>query len=196
VSDEIPLPSKSEIIRQVEEPVKPLKGKEAQRHMPVIEKPSRSFSIKEVITDNEREAPDPGPRKSENILKAVPENKVEMTGETLLSAWKEFVDHLRGEGPRIVSMFKSIRPEMEDDHTIRIHLTNAAQKDLFIQNYKPKLSGFLENKFLSNELDIETSVDLSETNELLYTDEQKYNYLSSKYPVLKDFKKTFNLDIP
>ena len=54
----------------------------------------------------------------------------------------------------------------------------------------------MEKKFLLRELDIETSVDLSETNELLYTDEQKYNYLLSKYPVLKEFKKTFNLDIP
>jgi DNA polymerase-3 subunit gamma/tau len=195
-SDEIPLPSKSEIIRQVEEPVKPLKGKEPEKHMPVIEKPSRSFSIKEVITDNDRKASEPTPLISENKAKTVAENKVEMTGETLLSAWKEFVENIRGEGPRIISMFKSIRPEMEDDHTIRIHLTNAAQKDLFVQNYKPKLSSYLENKFLVSELDIETSVDLSETNELLYTDEQKYNYLSSKYPVLKDFKKTFNLDIP
>jgi len=65
-----------------------------------------------------------------------------------------------------------------------------------VQNYKPKLSGFMENRFLVNELEIETSVDISETNELLYTDEQKYNYLVSKYPVIKDLKKNFNLDIP
>ncbi len=52
----------------------------------------------------------------------------------------------------------------------------------------------MENRFLVTDLDIETSVDLSETNEVLYTDEQKYNYLQTKYPILKDFKKTFNLD--
>jgi len=109
---------------------------------------------------------------------------------------KEFVENLNGESPRIISMFKSIQPEMDDDHTIRLHLTNAAQKDIFIQNYKQRLSGFMENKFLISELDIETSVDLSETNELLYTDEQKYNFLLSKYPALKDFSKAFNLDIP
>jgi hypothetical protein len=105
------------------------------------------------------------------------------------------VDTLKGEGARIVSMFKSIKPELEDDQTIRIHLSNAAQKDLFIQNYKQKLISFLEHKFVITVLDIETAVDQSESNELLYTDEQKYNHLQKKYPVLKDFRKTFNLDI-
>jgi DNA polymerase-3 subunit gamma/tau len=199
VSEELPLPSKSEIIRKAEEPSKPVRGKEinpAEKHMPVIEKPSRTFSIKEIITDNERKPVEPAPRKPDNAEDTVSGYKVEMNGETLRTVWKEFVENLKGEGPRIISMFKSIRCEMEDEHTVRIHLTNAAQKDLFIQNYKQKLSGFMEKKFLLRELDIETSVDLSETNELLYTDEQKYNYLLSKYPVLKEFKKTFNLDIP
>ncbi len=92
-------------------------------------------------------------------------------------------------------MFKSIKPEMEDEHTIKIHLSNAAQRDLFVQNYKPKLTGFIRSRFLVTELDIETSVDLTETNELPYTDDQKYNYLQGKYPVLNEFRKAFNLDI-
>jgi len=198
VADDLSLPSKSEIIRQVEEPVKPVRGKEtnpADKHMPVVEKPSRSISLKEIIGE-EPEKTGPAPKASESEEKRSGAGKVEMNGETLQSAWTEFVENMKGEGPRIISMFKSIRPEMEDDHTIRIHLTNAAQKDLFVQNYKPKLSGFMENRFLVNELEIETSVDISETNELLYTDEQKYNYLVSKYPVIKDLKKNFNLDIP
>ena len=92
-------------------------------------------------------------------------------------------------------MFKSVRTEVENDQIIRIHLSNAAQKDLFVQNYKQKLVTFLNKRFKSQEIDIETVVDLTETNEMLYSDEQKYNYLSSKYPGLKDFKKAFNLDI-
>ena len=84
---------------------------------------------------------------------------------------------------------------MADDHTIMIHLSNATQRDLFIQNYKQKLISFFAGRFEVADLEIETEVDLSEDNELLYTDEQKYNYLQSKYPVLKEFKKTFNLDI-
>ena len=51
-------------------------------------------------------------------------------------------------------------------------------------------------KFIMKDVDIETVVDLSQSNDILYTDEQKYNYLVSKYPALKEFRKAFNLDIP
>jgi DNA polymerase-3 subunit gamma/tau len=92
-------------------------------------------------------------------------------------------------------MFKSVKPELGNDQTIKLHLSNAAQKDTFILNYKQKLVNFLENKFIFSGIDIETTVDLSETSEILYSDEQKYNWLLNKYPILKEMKKTFNLDI-
>jgi hypothetical protein len=44
-------------------------------------------------------------------------------------------------------------------------------------------------------IDIETTVDLSESTDILYSDEQKLNHLVNKYPILKEMKKTFNLDI-
>jgi DNA polymerase-3 subunit gamma/tau len=184
----VPLPSKSAILRQAEEPT-------PSKHIPIVEKSIRRFSIKEVIKEKDQQGPENSLVSGDSGKNEIHVQKAEFTGSAFNTAWKEFVDSLRGEGARIVSMFNSIQPEMEDDHTIRIHLSNAAQKDIFIQDYKPKLLGFLENKFVISELDIETSVDLSETNDLLYTDEQKFNYLQTKYPVLKDFKKAFNLDI-
>ena len=54
---------------------------------------------------------------------------------------------------------------------------------------------FLNDKFESQNIDIETVVDLSDSNEILYSDEQKYNYLVKKHPGLKDFRKAFNLDM-
>ncbi len=92
-------------------------------------------------------------------------------------------------------MFKSVRPELEDGQIIKIHLSNIAQKDIFIQDYKQKLINYLQSRFSLDKVNIETFVDISETEEILYTDEQKYNYLQSKYPLLKEFKKSFNLDI-
>jgi hypothetical protein len=92
-------------------------------------------------------------------------------------------------------MFKTIKPEFENDQTIKIHLSNAAQKDTFILNYKQRLITFLESRFEVPSIDIETTIDLVETNDVLYTDEQKSSYLFNKYPVLKEMKKTFNLDI-
>jgi DNA polymerase-3 subunit gamma/tau len=196
---DFPLPPRSEIIRQVEEPVKKeyIRQDKPGKHVPVIEKPGKTFSIKEVISENEKQTEKKASSltNSEKEINSASKNKSKFTGDSFVSSWIEFIDTLKGEGNRIISMFKAIKPELEDEHTIKIHLSNAAQKDIFNQNYRQKLINFLEDKFLTSELEIETTIDLSDTNELLYTDEQKYNYLQNKYPALKDFKKTFNLDL-
>lgn len=198
--DTILPPSKSEIVRESENPERRVSSKNpdsVSRHQPHVEKEIRSFSIREIISDAEEP-------QAINLQKmsSVPDNlssddetKIDLTVDTLATAWQEFIDELKDEGPRIISMFKSIKTELEEDNTIRIFLTNAAQKDIFVQDYKQNLSNFLLSRFRIRNLEIETSVDQIEDNEILYTDEQKYNYLQSKYPELKEFKKTFNLDI-
>lgn len=196
--ENLPLPSKSEILRK-EVPLSDRKDINHEltsgRHDPVIEKPSKTFSIKEIISEDIDRTPGEEEKSVINDPEVHLEPKDLFSPEAFEIAWLEFTDQLRGEGTRIVSMFKSIRPEVENDQTIKIHLSNAAQKDTFILNYKPKLINFLESKFIFSEIDIETTVDLSETNDILYSDEQKFNYLINKYPILKDMKKTFNLDI-
>jgi DNA polymerase-3 subunit gamma/tau len=195
--EDLPLPSKSEIIRQdVHASERKITIEEVTlgKHDPVIDKPSKIFSIKEIISEDNK----PEEKQEERSVLNDPEvhlkPKEEFTPKAFEDAWREFTDQLKGEGTRIVSMFKSILPELENDQTIKIHLSNAAQKDTFILNYKPKLVNFLESKFILSRLDIETTIDFSEINEIPYNDDQKLNFLINKYPILKDMKKTFNLD--
>ena len=196
--EEIPLPPKSEILNKevvASESRIIDQGISTIKHEPVIEKPSKTFSIKDVISENQESSAKQPDKTVLHDPVVTLKNKSEFSAEAFEIAWKEFTDQLKGEGTRIVSMFKSIRPELENDQLIKIHLNNAAQKDIFILNYKPKLLSFLESRFIFSDLDIETTIDLSETSEILYSDEQKLNYLLNKYPILKDLKKTFNLDI-
>ena len=189
---EIPVPSKSEIIRQSEEKDKGIKGRE-DKHAPVEEKPLRTFSIKDIITDTEKpeENKPPGEVQPSSDRET---GKTEFNEDTFITAWNDFIESIRGDGARIASMFRSVKPTLEDDHIIRIHFSNIAQKDIFTENYKQKLLSWIKGRFVEEDIDIETSVDLSETNETPYTDEQKLNYLQTRYPIMKDFKKTFNLD--
>ena len=196
--EELPLPSKSEIIRQDSKHTEKTASNlemASGKHDPVIEKPSKTFSIKDIISDDSN----PANKIEEKSLVNEPEAHLapleEFTPQSFEIAWQEFTDQFKGEGNRIVSMFKSIKPELQDDQTIRIHLSNAAQKDIFILNYRPKLVSYLERKFIMSGIEIETIIDLTESNEILYSDEQKLNYLTNKYPILKEMKKTFNLDI-
>jgi DNA polymerase-3 subunit gamma/tau len=195
---DLPLPSKSEIIREdVKTNEKRINQPEALigKHDPVIEKPSKTFSIKDLVSEDLKPAEKKNTELDIPSAEVKPETKIELTPDAFDTAWNEFKEQLNGEGTRIMSMFNSIKPEFENEHIIRIHLSNAAQKDTFVQNYKQKLISFLENRFLLSDIDIETYIDLAESNDILYTDEQKSNYLFNKYPILKEMKKDFNLDI-
>jgi DNA polymerase-3 subunit gamma/tau len=181
------IPEKSE-----EKPVAP-----ASKQEPVVSKTAKSFSIKDLISDGDTISDSTSVTgKADPTEKIIPnEQKVEFSREAFDIAWQEFLDHIKGEGTRIVSMFKSITPEVENDKNIKIHLSNTDQKETFVLNYKHKLIAFLENKFIISEIDIESIVDEAPATDILYTDEQKFNFLFNKYPVLKEMKRTFNLDL-
>lgn len=196
--EELPLPSKSEIIRnttEIENTKVKMTNSPSGQHIPVIEKHAKSFSIKNIISEERKTAvSEPDTDKEQQAINESGHSE-ELNAVAFEKAWSEFTDQLRGEGPRIISMFKSVKTEVESDNVIKIHLSNAAQKDLFVQNYKQKLISFLHRRFKPQDIDIETIVDISDSEEILYTDEQKYNYLVTKYPEMKNFKKAFNLDI-
>jgi DNA polymerase III subunit gamma/tau len=165
------------------------------RHIPILDKPVKTFSIKDIISDDKPTGVKPDIGSGQEDVGSDPVSKDLFSTKAFESCWPDFINQLNGEGSRIISMFKSIKPEVENDHSIRIHLSNAAQKDTFILNYKQRLINYLQKKFILPEIEIETTIDLTETNDTLYTDEQRFNYLFNKYPVLKEMKKIFNLDI-
>lgn len=193
-------PSRSDLISKDGNQSTPLSGKHenplAKRDLSG-EKPKKSFSIKEIIAEEIPQKQE-AEKTSDTIDKQA--NDVALASEEFNAgnfekAWNDFTDRYKGEGTRIASMFKSIKAELENDNLIRLYLANAAQKDHFIQNYKPALMNFLSERFISSDIDIEAVVEMSDTGNMLYSDEQKYNYLASKYPGLKKFRKTFNLDM-
>ncbi len=166
------------------------------RHTPVFEKPPKTFSIKDIIGDEpDIKESSATAETGEPVHDEADAGREAFTAEAFEKCWPEFVGQLSGEGSRIISMFKAIKPEVEEDQTIRIHLSNATQKDTFVQNYKQRLISFLQSRFLPGNIDVETAVDNTETGDILYTDEQRCSYLFNKYPILKDMKKNFNLDL-
>jgi hypothetical protein len=196
--DEMPVSLKTDASSQKNEIINKKEEKQTATVIvqePVVPKTAKSFSIKDLIADDEIKSK-AVTVKGESPVKAIHNGpKEEFSEEAFGSAWLEFLEFMKGEGTRIVSMFKSVVPEVESNRLIRLHLSNADQKETFVQNYKHKLIAFLESRFLVQDIDIESIVDEVQTNDILYTDEQKYNYLFGKYPVLKEMKRVFNLDL-
>lgn len=155
----------------------------------------RSLSIKDLMTEepgNPVKDPGPSPMKHDH---AIPGQAAEgFSPDKFMDLWNKFSEDVKRDGPRIASMFKSIKPEVHPDNTITIHLSNVDQCDLFSRNYKQRLVALLASRFSSDKLSVEAKVDMAETNGIIYSDEQKYNFLVNKYPSLKEIRKTFNLD--
>ena len=164
-------------------------------HMPVLEKPLKTFSIKDLVSGENQPSSKSEQSPELHVVSDTGIIRQEFSVENFMAKWKDFTETVSGEGPRIISMFKTITPEVENGSTIRIHLSNSDLKDLFVQDYKPKLAYFLESRLNMSGVDIETVIDQAEPENLLYSDDQKFSYLTAKYPALKDMKKAFNLDI-
>jgi DNA polymerase III subunit gamma/tau len=200
-SGEIPLPPKSEILRQETGTIEKKNihpGQTSGKAGLAKENESKSFSIKNIIS----EKPEPYEKRDSDSEsdKHITSNKfTESAGETFneekfIAVWKDFTEEVQSDSPRVSSMFKSIVPVVQSDNSIVLHLSNADQKDMFAQNYKQKLISFINEKFGVQSIDVEVIVDSTQTDGIIYSDEQKYNHLTSKYPVLKDIRKAFNLD--
>jgi DNA polymerase-3 subunit gamma/tau len=197
---EIPVPPKSEILREKSEPAGQKTSRaeatvEAARQDKEKEKELRSFSIKDIISEEPKpySAQSSQGTKTEDVQPEA-QSISAFTPDGFKTAWAGFAEEVKTDGPRIISMFKSITPEVHPDNTITLHLSNAAQRDLFVQNYKQKLVNWLDSRFNMKGISVEAIVDQAETEGIIYSDEQKYNYFISKYPAVKEARKTFNLD--
>jgi DNA polymerase-3 subunit gamma/tau len=157
---------------------------------------SRSFSIKDIMADESLAYSDKKSRTEETGEQRHQGSKsgTELTADTFKGAWEQFINDIRPDGVRVTSMFKSVRTEVHPDKTITLHLSNAAQCDIFLKSYKLRLISFLERIFGPAVVNIEAVVDTAETEGIIYSDEQKYNHLVSRFPGLKDIRKAFNLD--
>jgi DNA polymerase III subunit gamma/tau len=194
--EELPLPSRSDNIKPSNEPTKD--NSSGYDHKPgiydIIKKETKSVSIKNLISDEKVLYPAEKNGGIYNLNATVPKSDRRLTKDELLSAWSEFADMIKSDSPRIAGMVKTIKPELDSGNKITMHLNNEALKETFIQNYKPKLTNFLTEKLENNSIEIEIVVDFVESNDILYTSEQKFNHMTEKYPAMKDLKKSFNLD--
>ena len=156
---------------------------------------AKRFSLKDIISEDQDNYRKSAEKLAEiNSDSAATDRRITFTKDSFLAAWAEFGEESKGDGPRVTSMFKSVRPEIHPDNSVTLHMDNSAQRDLFVQNYKQKLAAYLERRFSGNIPEIEAKVDHSEKDNMIYSDEQKYNFMVNKYPAIKEIRKTSNLD--
>ena len=127
------------------------------------------------------------------------ENKEELKdhpfdSDQLSLAWKAFAEKV--DAAQLKSALSVREPVLLDNFQVEYNLDNEVQRKRIVLDVKPKLLAYLHQS-LHNELimvDFNVTENLQEIINKPYTDQEKYNSLVSKYPVLGIMKQRFGLD--
>jgi DNA polymerase-3 subunit gamma/tau len=114
--------------------------------------------------------------------------------EALIKAWKDFAETV--DAAQLKSALSVREPELNDDFLVIYNLDNEVQRQRIVLDVKPKLLAHLHS-VLHNEhimVDFNVTENLQEIINKPYTNQEKFNVLAARYPVLASMKQRFGLD--
>ena len=166
--------------------VKNEEKKEAKKENP------SSISIKGVLSNKPVEKKEVEPEKAEEKK---PDNNVSenFTQEMLINAWNMFSEMIKANRPRINSILKANKPVLKDNFKIEFIVSNNLQENGLIK-IKSEILNSLSKSLNNNQITLEFIVKEAEKKKQIYTDSDKYKYLSEKNENVNKLKQKFNLD--
>ena len=81
-----------------------------------------------------------------------------------------------------------------DGTTIHITLDNTLQVG-YLTEIKPELLGYLRDKLQNSKIALEHTVTQQEVKKMIYSSQDKYNFLADKNPALHELRKVLNLEV-
>ena len=157
-------------------------------------KDEKRISIKNILSNGSVNSNGSAAKsEAQQTVTDTPQNN-EFTEEELKNAWLLFAEKIKDESPRIYNSLVAVTPETGTDKSVRLRLDNMSLKETFDHNFKSRMEHHLKTVLKNSSVTIDTIVESTERSDILYTDEQKLNFITSKSPAVKELRKTFNLD--
>jgi DNA polymerase-3 subunit gamma/tau len=172
--------------------------KEQELHYNSLQK----ISIKDALKSAEKEYDDASIENNKVSAqlthKQINKKTIKPISEQFLSlCWDAYASQIREDKPRMSVALKNIQPKVEDGCKIVIELNNRFQLEDFTSTTKAELEKFLRREMQNDLITVEASlIESTETpQKKLYTNEEKFSYLSQKNPLLHNFRKDLNLEL-
>ncbi|GAB4027904.1 DNA polymerase III subunit gamma/tau [Spirosoma koreense] len=128
------------------------------------------------------------------VVKAPSRPDKPFTFEDLQDMWHSFA-RLRRQQNDITSEQVVLNRELVlDGTTIHLTLDNTLQVD-FLTELKPDLLGYLRKELQNSQIQIEHKVVVQEVKKMIYSSQDKFNYLAEKNPALLELRKVLNLEV-
>ena len=150
-------------------------------------KPKETPNFKDLLKTNNISSKTKKEEKIENNDKI---NKLNFNEESFNKIILEYANNIKNKKSEIAILKKKISFNKEN-HSI-FQLDNELESSIF-ENMKPELTSFINSKFIEK-IEIDKVVNLVEKPKTIYTNQDKYEYLSKKNKNLIDLKNKLGLD--
>ena len=172
-------PIKSEKINKEEVPIKEAPKVTEEKKKSTKDTPN----LKTLLNKNQENI------SKEKSKKEIDENKITFSDENFKNEISNFIDNTKKKKSEIAILKKEISI---NNKTIIFHLDNELESSIF-DDIKNKLQSFLKKKF-KEEISIEKKVTIKEKEKTIYTNKDKFEYLTDKNKNLIELKNRLGLD--
>ena len=116
------------------------------------------------------------------------------TFEQLKAVWQSFARMREEQGGPITEQIMLNRDIVLTDSTIHIVLDNSLQANL-LHDLRQELMTYVRQQLQNSQIQLVHRVAPQETRRMIYTSQDKFNYLAEKNPALLDLRQTLGLDV-
>lgn len=114
--------------------------------------------------------------------------------EQLKTAWQTYARMRDQQGGTQTEQVMLNRDFKLDGTTIHIALDNSLQVEL-LTDLRQDLLTYLRRDLQNSQIQLAEKIDVQETRKMIYTPQDKFNYLAEKNPALLELKRTLGLDV-
>ncbi|GAB4032301.1 DNA polymerase III subunit gamma/tau [Spirosoma jeollabukense] len=116
------------------------------------------------------------------------------TFEELQATWMTFSKNRLKQVDSATEQLVLNRDFVLDGTTIRLTLDNTLQVG-YLTDLKPDLLGYLRSELQNSQIQLEHTVTLQEVKKMIYSSQDKFNFLAEKNPALHELRKVLNLEV-
>lgn len=128
----------------------------------------------------------------DSLLKDAVDN-VPVAFDELKKHWQIFADKRKEEGKDSEYVLLNQEISFQEDHIIGIKLKNIVQQPT-LERLRTELLQYLRKELQNQNLIINAELVKLESEDMIYTNIEKFNFLAKKYPQLKNLKDRLGLD--
>lgn len=111
-----------------------------------------------------------------------------------MHSWQQFAEHIRQQNRQIEYLILKEPPQLDTDtNQVTVSLHNPIQEDRF-QELKAQAQQYLHQQLRNNSIRINGVMDASSSKRLLYTNQEKFDYLVEKHPQLMALRQRLGLE--